>query len=400
MHPWEEYQWLPGVLSKDQISQLINNGYIGGVDNFEESSDYSSFDLHISSVCFEMLNGSLKPNVDTHYSLLLNDPSIANPISKNADGYYTLDPGKCYIFELKEHLLPKLANSNIFGQSTAKSSIGRVDVIARLFVDGMTYYEYFKSSEINQGSGKIYLEVIPISFRVCVKEGSSLTQLRLFNGDPKESIITDRGFIKSILHGSIDGEGYLGVETSNTNIINGNLAAAFCANNTDIQKNIVYLCDCPAECVVSPVDTWRFVKSDANKRLVLESNKFYLMRSKERIALPAGVAVYARAMDETLGEMRIHYAGFVHPFFGTDRSDGSNGTPLIFEVRAHSVNVMLADGEKLAKLIFYRMSENAIKDANNPSQKVYNEQELKLSKYFGEWPITANVNDEGSISLT
>lgn len=29
-----------------------------------------------------------------------------------------------------------------------------------------------------------------------------------------------------------------------------------------------------------------------------------------------GVAVYCRPSDETIGEMRIHYAGFVHPGFG------------------------------------------------------------------------------------
>ena len=133
-----------------------------------------------------------------------------------------------------------------------------------------------------------------------------------------------------------------------------------------------------------------------DKRLKLETGKFYILRSKERIALPPGVAVYARAMDETLGEMRIHYAGFVHPFFGLNRGDGKEGTPLIFEVRAHNIDVTLRDGERLAQLNFFRMSDNAVKDPTQKSTK-YNEQELTLSKYFADWPEELSLDTNGRI---
>ena len=103
------------------------------------------------------------------------------------------------------------------------------------------------------------------------------------------------------------------------------------------------------------------------------------MRSQEKIALPAGVAVYCRAIDETIGEMRIHYAGFVHPLFGRERNDGQTGTPLIFEVRGHDVKVLLTHGEKLARLTFYRMSKDAplTKEVTD-----YTDQTLKLSSFF------------------
>src|SRR5213078_579320 len=107
----------------------------------------------------------------------------------------------------------------------------------------------------------------------------------------------------------------------------------------------------------------------------IEKESFYILRSKELMALPAGIAVYCRATDETIGEMRIHYAGFVHPHFGRDRSDGQTGTPLIFEVRGHDVRVLLKDGEKLARLTFYRMAEYS--DSTGPGD--YSDQVLKLS---------------------
>ncbi len=113
------------------------------------------------------------------------------------------------------------------------------------------------------------------------------------------------------------------------------------------------------------------------------------LRSKEKIALTKGIAVYCRAIDETLGEMRIHYAGFAHPLFGRSRDDDKVGKPLIFEVRAHNVKVNLRDGEKLAHLIFYRMSEDVLEEKESlvgAEKSGYEDQDLKLSGYFGKWP--------------
>ncbi len=115
----------------------------------------------------------------------------------------------------------------------------------------------------------------------------------------------------------------------------------------------------------------------------ITQKNFYILRSKERIALPGEIAVYCRAIDETIGEMRIHYAGFAHPFFGEKREDKKKRTPLIFEVRGHSVDVSLNHREKMARLIFYRMSETCIHD---PEKDTYTDQELKLSNLFKDWP--------------
>jgi deoxycytidine triphosphate deaminase len=121
--------------------------------------------------------------------------------------------------------------------------------------------------------------------------------------------------------------------------------------------------------------------------IVLRKNAFHILRSKERISLPGGIAVYCRAIDETIGEMRIHYAGFAHPFFGRERKDKRTGTPLIFEVRGHDVKVTLTDGEKMARLIFYRMSEDckAPRDPKKRRKSGYEDQTLKLSGFFTLW---------------
>jgi dCTP deaminase len=102
-----------------------------------------------------------------------------------------------------------------------------------------------------------------------------------------------------------------------------------------------------------------------------------------------------------MGEMRIHYAGFVHPYFGLYREDGTKGTPLIFEVRGHQVPVSLADREKMANLIFYRMSEDApplSPEEKQDEAKGYGSQDLKLSKFFGEWPKHLKRNTDGTLT--
>lgn len=268
----------------------------------------------------------------------------------------------------------------------------------------MSHYEYFDASKLRLGSGDMFIEIIPISFGVTLNKGASLSQLRLFNGKPEESMIKERDFIKSILHGSADGEGFLTVDISNTKI-NNEEAAAFCACNKSAENLYIDICETDDRNKPCPSSYWRFVKSEDNKHLKLENGKFYLLRSKERIELPSGIAVYAKAMDETLGEMRIHYAGFVHPFFGKNRLDQKTGTPLIFEVRAHNVDVTLCDGERLAKLNFYRMSENAKEPSSedrekNKDQEKYNNQELLLSKHFKDWPTDIALDHEGCVLPT
>ena len=67
--------------------------------------------------------------------------------------------------------------------------------------------------------------------------------------------------------------------------------------------------------------------------------------------------------------MRIHYAGFAHPFFGTENNKRL-GTPLIFEVRGHNVKVSLKHGEKMAHLVCYRLSEDNKWSEKNKEEKI------------------------------
>jgi dCTP deaminase len=340
-----------------------------------------------------MSKGSVKPPGIQNYAWFIKKEGLGTPISPLADGTFTLDAKSTYVFRLKERLNSSLADGHIYGQATAKSSVGRVDVLARLIADGMDSYEGFTPEGVER-SGDLYLEVTPITLSVRVKPGISLSQLRFFHGRPQDAEIKAEELFKTVLQGGASLNGSLSVDLTNATI-GGCQVAAFRASPSSSGVPVPLWEESSKP---NPCHHWSFVQSNESKRLSIEPEKFYLLRSKEKLSLPEGIAVYCRASDETIGEMRIHYAGFAHPLFGRCRKDGGLGTPLIFEVRGHQVPVTLAHGEKMANLIFYRMSQDCTEEKQkDDSKKAYENQELELSKFFAPWPAKLTMTGDGAV---
>jgi len=370
---------VPGVLSNAQLEKLCDAGWIQGI-TCKQLIDYSSFDLTLSNEGYTMVKGSVKPFGKSFEHFLVTQTDLAKRLPPESDGTFTLKEKNTYVFRLQQQLGPEIRSCKIYGQATAKSSVGRVDVLTRLIVDGMDSYECFDPDGVARGNGHMYIEITPITFSVRVKEGIPLSQLRLFYGSPENAEIRGDELYSSVLLNGGD-DGCLRVDLSEASIL-GETGCAFCATASQNHAPVP-LWDDKAN-APDPKLFWKLEKPfqvGARNYIQITKEKFYILRSKESIALPSGVAVYCRAIDETIGEMRIHYAGFVHPLFGRDRKDGKIGTPLIFEVRGHDVEVLLSNEEKMARLTFYRMSKDC--EPGTPSD--YSEQILQLSKFFGKW---------------
>jgi dCTP deaminase len=348
----------------------------------KEQIKKSAIDLSLSDKAFTMTKGSVKPPGSDSYSWFIEHERLARPLTPRKDGTFELLARSTYVFKLREKLHQGLAEGGIHGQATAKSSVGRVDVLARLIVDGMESYESFDPKGLQRLCGDMYLEITPITFNVKVREGDRLSQLRFFYGAPDDVQMKGEKLFRTILHGAGQKDGSLSVDLSNVEI-GGLPVAAFYANPPRSRYEAIPLCEQRPKNKPDPCRYWRFKESQQKtERLKIKPGQFYILRSKERISVPPGIAIYCRASDETIGEMRIHYAGFVHPYFGWDRTGPEQGTPLTFEVRGHQVPVTLADGEKMANLIFYRMSE----DSRDRDPGSYQTQTLNLSTFFGAWP--------------
>jgi len=388
--PWSD--WIPGVLSKSQVKTLIDQNYIKNVGSAPKL-DFSSMDVRVSNEAFELSDGCVKP-FGRDYLSNLQKLGIVRPINARSDGNYLLASRKSYLFKIEERIT-ELHHSPIHGTGTAKSSVGRLDVLARLIVDGMDEYEGFVPGKIT--GGEMYLEVTPMTFDVLVQPGTALTQLRFFKEAPSESAIRASALAKTVLYDTLEGaEATLSADLT-PDLIAGHRVVAFSASHRPSGTAApVPMWKAKSEDVLpNPCDHWKFQFADKNGRLQIKKDAFYIIRSHEKIWLPPGVAVYCRASDETIGEMRIHYAGFVHPFFGVDRKDGKRGTPLIFEVRGHDIDVSLRDCEKMARLEFYRMSEDCKPERED---RQYEDQTLRLSGFFAPWPDRVSCSSDGSVT--
>jgi len=368
-------EFRPGVLNQRQVHKL--EGEV--IDNLKKKDvDLSAFDLHISQQGWEM-EASMKPSCKEDIDKIIGDYSETQ-LAKN--GPWLLETGKTYIFRLREYL--KLPKDEMFsGKATGKSSIGRLDVLTRLMVNKCASFD---TINIDGYEGSLYLEVTPITFPIKVQEGDALAQLRLFRGSPEWSELKDQ---ELPLFGSMilneDGQ----TKTRNVTELTVNLApdqnnilAFGTKDKKEIKRNNLIVDLTQGEKSHDPKKFWKGESSGKKGTINIEPERFYILRSKERFRLPPDVAVYCQAISETLGELRIHYAGFVHPGFGLDQE---KGTPIIFEVRGHNVKVILRDEETLANIKFYRMSEPCSKTCLKIKKTVYGKQELKLSKYFRDW---------------
>lgn len=379
VNEWDN--WRPGVLNKDQIKALDRSGKLSRFNM--EALDHSAIDLHVSDIGYKM-RGSVKP---------LNDVDISNSILSfkendddfKRDGKFYLKKAKTYIFQLEESL--NLEGTKISGQATGKSTYGRLDILTRLLSNSSVSFDTIASGY----KGSLWVEVTPITFLIIIGPGISLNQLRLLKGEPRNcrikeeelhlwgDLILNKNYSKeeeqNNLTLSLDEDPVLknGICAFNAKEINDDDENSFIDLTKDYRKE---------ENKYDPKMYWDSVSvSSKEKYLPIETERFYILRSWERFKLPKSVAIYCQAVTETLGELRIHYAGFVHPLFGQGRADGS-GTPLIFEVRGHNIDTILRHRETLAKLEYYWMSQDAVEEQKDSP---YNNQELTLSKIFKKW---------------
>ena len=139
--------WRPGILPSEYLKYLKDKDLIK-CSNIEDSS----IDLQLSHMGWEM-EGCIKPSANKRFSTILGNREYAQPFVLSQDEIKTLEAHKTYVFQLQEELNLGDNKFNICGQSTGKSSIGRLDVLTRLIVDNTNHYDELP----NDYSGSLYI---------------------------------------------------------------------------------------------------------------------------------------------------------------------------------------------------------------------------------------------------
>ena len=86
--------------------------------------------------------------------------------------------------------------------------------------------------------------------------------------------------------------------------------------------------------------------------------------------------------DPSVGEFRIHYAGFFDPGFGYGVEGDIKGTRAVLEVRAHEVPFVIEHGQVVGRLVYSRVLDVPDRIYGKSIGSSYQRQELALSKQF------------------
>jgi dCTP deaminase len=131
-----------------------------------------------------------------------------------------------------------------------------------------------------------------------------------------------------------------------------------------------------------PLDFWEPMRFHKESSLTLVPDEFYILMTKEAIAVPPTYAAEMLPYDTRAGEFRVHYAGFFDPGFGLS-SEGKAGTSRgVLEVRSHEVPFLLEHGQTVGWLRYERMAEVPTTLYGQDLQSNYQGQSLKLAKQF------------------
>jgi dCTP deaminase len=375
-----------GVLPSQMLRQAIDAGHIdAGEYKIPDSSiQPASLDLRLGEVAYRIRCSFLpdKESVEQKFKQYIVDELDLR------DGGAVLETHRPYLIPLIEELnLP----ATIRARTNPKSSTGRLDVFTRVITD-----QSYRFDEIAPGyRGRLYLEVVPLSFTVKVKKGLSLNQLRLLSGQaalgdadlralhatdpilfregrpvPDEAFATAGGLFLSLdLRG--DDHGRVGYRAKDN------------APLLEMGQIGRYQID----------DYWEPVTHEQGDRIVLAPGKFYLLLSDEHVSIPPNLAAEMTAYDPTSGELRTHYAGFFDPGFGYDPDGGFHGSRAALEIRAHDVPFMIENRQRVCKLTFEHMIAPPERLYGGHIGSNYQGQQDTLGKHFVRTQAT-DVEDQ------
>ncbi len=354
-----------GVYADHQIKALVKTGAISAAEPFVAGQiQPASLDLRLGTKAYRV-RASFLAGPNARVSERLADFQMhAFDLTDGA----VLEKGCVYVVPLLETLdLPR----GLRAAASAKSSIGRLDVLTRVITDHGTEFDRVADGY----TGPLYVEICPQSFSVIAKTGQMLNQIIFRAG---ETLISDAALrnlhaASPIVSGDdaviSDGLGFSVDLRPATGTLVGYRAKPH-AGVIDLAQLAHY----------DPADFWEEVRSDTGW-IILDPGAFYILVSREAISIPPDCAAEMAPYLAMVGEFRVHYAGFFDPGFGWAEAGGT-GSRGVLEVRCHDAPFVLEHGQVVGRLVYETMSETPSQLYGQDIASNYQGQGLKLSKHF------------------
>ncbi len=376
-----------GILPFQAIREMVDGGEIRATEIFREiESDQiqpASIDLRLGPYAYPVDTSFLPGRgVKVLEKMAQLDPDFQRFRIDLKNGA-VLERGRVYVVPLAEFISLK---SEVAAFANPKSSTGRLDILTRLIADEATHFD-----QVEDGyKGQLYIEIAPRSFSVVVRSGTRLNQLRFrrARGSVARQItasdwktLLDEGSIVDARSaqeraGLDDKPGVLPFTVDLEGARRGDSLVGWRAKkNTkriDLERRDY-----------DPLDFWEPIYSHKQPSLTLVPDEFYILMTKEAIAVPPSYAAEMLPYDTRAGEFRVHYAGFFDPGFGwnpqTRRAGSSRG---VLEVRSHEVPFLLEHGQTVGWLRYERMAQSPSALYGREIRSNYQGQGLKLAKQF------------------
>jgi dCTP deaminase len=368
-----------GILPSQRIRELIAHERITTAVPVEDDQiQPSSLDLRLGPVGYRM-QASFLPGPNATVESRIKDLAMSK-----------IDLTRPTVFEKGcVYLVPLMEQLNLTSEWSAKanpkSTTGRLDIFTRLICDGGTEFE-----RVPEGyKGTLYAEVVPRTFTIIVQAGVKLNQLRFVRGcpPPSDTTLQELDEQETLVYGAGD----LPAEAR----INRGLMISLNLQGDPQHRLIGYRArqNTPAIDLLKkdhydPEDFWDPIYEPRYRQIILNPDDFYILLSKEKVRIPPAYAAEMVAYDPSMGEFRIHYAGFFDPGFGYGASD-VKGSHAVLEVRSHEVPFLIEDGQIVGRLIYERLLAHSDKIYGMGIGSSYQGQGLALSKQFKRFRHTA-----------
>lgn len=364
-----------GLLPRQDIRGLVTSGILTASVPVQDSQfQPASLDLRLGSYAYRV-RASFLPGAR---SAVMDKLAILQWERIDLREGAIFERGCVYVVELEERLqLPK----HLSAAANPKSSTGRLDVFTRLITDRSEVFDAVDAGY----SGRLYAEVSPRTFSVKVKQGTRLNQIR-FRWNAAELDETAGIHLSDTELRTLHGKARL-VDADDLAVRKGLLLRIELAG-LGPDRLIGYRAQRHTDVIdvdriggYRPADYWEMIRARPDGRLILDPNEFYILASKERLHIPPDLAAEMVPIDPSMGEFRVHYAGFFDPGFGYSPS-GHPGSRAVMEVRSHEVPFNLEDGQMVCRLAYERMADPPDALYGEIGTSNYQGQGLKLSKQF------------------
>jgi dCTP deaminase len=353
-----------GVLSDRQMQVMIATGAITASAPIAQAQiQPASLDLRLGTKAYRVRASFLAGRNRTVAQRMADFQMHEIDLSDGA----VLEKGCVYVVPLMESLALPAGTS---GAASAKSSIGRLDLLTRIITDRGTEFDRVPDAY----TGPLYVEICPQSFSVIAAAGQMLNQIIFRVG---KTVISDDDL--RALH-------------AKSPIVSGDAAISDGLGfSVDLKPHVDDLVGYRAKPHTGVIDLgklahyraadfWEEVRT-TDGWIILDPGAFYILVSREAIAIPPDTAAEMAPYLAMVGEFRVHYAGFFDPGFGWDGAGGA-GSRGVLEVRCHEAPFVLEHGQIVGRLVYERMSEIPQQLYGREIASNYQGQGLKLSKHF------------------